>query len=103
MPEERLDALPVGLSEAEKDDLEKMIAEFRRQRRLDSDADAGATLQAQLDIITQRLADLTEMLLNIDGRMITLLEVIRLSHQKSELLSQRLDTVITAFKKGHAI
>jgi hypothetical protein len=80
-----------------------MIAEFRRQRRLDSDTDAGATLQAQLDIVTQRLADLTEMLLNIDGRVTTLVEVIRLSHQKSELLSQRLDTVITALKKGHAI
>lgn len=98
-----LDALPVGLSEAEKDDLEKMIGEFRRQSRTDLQAEPKAPLQAQLDSITHRLADLTEMLLTIDRRMAPLAEVIRLSHQKSELLSQRLDAVIAALKKGQML
>ena len=103
MPQQPLDGLPDGLSEAEKDDLEKMIAEFRRQRRQDPFADAGDPPQAQLDSITRRLADLTEMFLNIDHRMAHLVGVIRLSHQKSEILSQRLDAVIAALKKGHML
>ena len=98
-----LDALPIGLSEAEKDDLEKMIGEFRRQSSTDSQSEAKAPLQAQLDSITRRLADLTEMLLTIDRRMAPLAEVIRLSHHKSELLSQRLDAVIAALKKGQVL
>ena len=103
MPPHSLDAFPVGLSEAEKEDLEKMIGEFRRQSHTDSHAEAKAPLQAQLDSITQRLADLTEMLLTIDRRMDPLAEVIRLSHQKSELLNQRLDAVIAALKKGQKL
>jgi hypothetical protein len=35
--------------------------------------------------------------------MAPLVEIIRLSHQKSELLSQRLDAVIAALKKGRMI
>ena len=103
MPPHSLDAFPIGLSEAEKEDLEKMIGEFRQQRRTDSHAEAKAPFQAQLDSITQRLADLTEMLLTIDRQLAPLAEVIRLSHQKSEILSQRLDAVIAALKKGHML
>lgn len=100
MPQQKADAFTVGLSEAEKHDLEKMIGEFRRDRQGDPLAAARVPIQDQMDSLTQRLADLTEMLLNIDRRMTPLMEVIRLSHQKSELLNQRLDAVIAALKKG---
>ena len=103
MSQQRLDEFPVGLSEAEKEDLEKMIGDFRRQSRAASHAEEREPLQSQLDSITQRLADLTEMFLNIDRRMAPLAEVIRLSHQKSELLSRRLDAVISALKKGQML
>lgn len=103
MSQQKLDTLPIGLSEAEKDDLETMIGEFRRQRRINPATEANEPLQAQLDSITQRIADLTETVLKIDRRMAPLVEINHLSHRKSELLNERLDAVIVALKKGNVL
>jgi len=103
MPQAQRDAFTTGLSEAEKDDLEKMIGAFRRQGRPDPATVAREPLQDQLDRINRRLADLTEMILRIDRRLEPLVEVIRLSHQKSDLLNRRLDAVIDALKKGRLL
>jgi hypothetical protein len=103
MSQQPLDSLPVGLTEAEKEDLEEMIVAFRRDNPTEGPEADRESLQSQLDDIVSKLADLTEMILNIDRRLAPLAEVIRLSHQKSELLSQRLDTVIAALKKGHML
>lgn len=99
MSQHKVDSFPVGLSRAEKDDLEKMIGEFRRKSPLDAPAEKRKPIQSQLDSITRRLAELTEKVLRIDRQMTPLVELHRLSHQKSELLSQRLDDVIAALKK----
>ena len=77
-----------------------MIGEFRRQSNVDPATDEREPLQEQLDRINRQLADLSEMFLRIDRRLKPLVEVIRLSHQKSELLNRRLDAVIDALKKG---
>ena len=103
MPQMNLDSLVVGLSEAEKDDLERMISEFRCQDLSDPDEGIDNPLKAQLDSTTQKLNQLTKMVLKIDRQMAALVEVIGLSHQKSELLNQRLDAVIAALKKGHKL
>lgn len=103
MSQQKIDEFSIGLSEAEKHDLEKMIDEFRQHRPVNALAAPRAPIEDKVDRIAQRLADLTEMLLNIDRRMAPLVEVIRLSHQKSELLNQRLDAVIVALKKGHML
>ena len=89
MSQQKIDALDVGLSEAEKDDLEKMIGDFHRDRPRDAPGEAGESIQAQLDSLSRRLADLVD--------------IMRLSHQKSELLNQRLDAVIAALKKGRML
>ena len=103
MSQQKGDTFPVGLSEAEKNDLEKMISEFRRYRPNEAGREAGEPIQSQLDSLARKLADLTEMVLTTDRQMATLMEVIRLSHQKSELLNQRLDAVIAALKKGRIL
>ena len=103
MSQQPLDSLPVGLTEAEKEDLEEMIVAFRRHNHTEGPEADREPLQVQLDDIVSKLADLTEMILNIDRRLAPLAEVIRLSHHKSELLSQRLDTVIAALKKGYML
>jgi prophage DNA circulation protein len=103
MSHQKVDSFTVGLSEAEKDDLEKMLGEFRREPPMDVASAEEASVQSQLDRITRRLADLTEKVLHLDRQMAPLMEIIRLSHQKSELLSQRLDAVIAALKKGRMI
>ena len=103
MPQQKIDTLDVGLSEAEKDDLTKLIGEFHRNRPEETLGESREPIQAQMDKITRRLADLGEMVLTIDRHMATLDEVMRLSHQKSELLNQRLDAVIAALKKGRML
>lgn len=100
MPQQKDDLFTPGLSKAEKQDLEKMIGEFRRPRPVDARGESREPIQTQLDSITRRLADLTEMVLTIDRQIVPLMEIIRLSHQKSELLAQRLEAVIAALKKG---
>ena len=101
MSQQPLDDLPIGLTESEKEDLEAMIAAFRRHNQTDIPEASRQPFQAQLDDMVSKLADLTEMILNIDRRLSPIAEVMRLSHHKSELLSQRLDAVIAALKKGH--
>ncbi|MEE4112737.1 MAG: hypothetical protein V2I40_07975 [Desulfobacteraceae bacterium] len=103
MSHQKIDALPADLSEAEKGDLEKMIGEFRHNRLQDASGEAREPLQAQVDRLIHRLADLSEWVLATDRQMAAMAEVMRLSHQKSELLNQRLDTVIAALKKGRMI
>jgi len=103
MSQQEIDALDPGLSEAEKNDLDKMIGEFRRDRSPDAPGDAREPIQVQVDRLTRRLADLSEWILTTDRRMAALVEVIRLSHQKSELVNQRLDAVISALKKGRML
>jgi len=103
MPQQKGDAFPVGLSEAERDDLEKMIAEFRRNGTEDTLGEAGEPIQDHVDRLTRNVTDLTRMVSTIDRQMASLVEVIRLSHQKSELLNQRLDDVIVALKKGRML
>ena len=100
MSQKKIDAFTVGLSKAEKQDLQKMTGEFRRQRPADDLTEAREPIQTQLDSLTRRMADLTEMVLTIDRQLAPLAAVVRLSHQKSELLNQRLDAVIAALKKG---
>lgn len=103
MPQRPLDDLPVGLTEAEKKDLEEMIVAFRRHNHTDQPEADRQPLQGQSDDYESQLADLTEMILSFDRRLSSLVEVMRLSQEKSELLTQRLDAVIAALKKGHLL
>ncbi|WP_155320191.1 hypothetical protein [Desulfosarcina alkanivorans] len=100
MSQKNADTFTVGLSEAEKQDLEEMIGDFRRKSAGGDLPEETTPTRTQLDSIARKLADLSEMVLRMDRQMAPLVEVIRLSHQKSELLSQRLDAVIAALKKG---
>ena len=103
MPQSQRDPFAIGLSEAEKDDLEKMLAEFRKRDRPAAVDEDRSPLPDQLDHLHRKLADLTEMVLHLDRRLEPLADIMRLSHQKSELLNSRLDAVIDALKKGRQL
>ncbi|BBO79254.1 hypothetical protein DSCW_66710 [Desulfosarcina widdelii] len=102
MPQPESDAFSMEISAAEKDDLEKMIGAFRRQRPPALETSSKEPFQDQLDRINQKLDDLTNMILHIDRRMEPLAKVVRLSQQKTQLLNRRLDAVIEALKKKDA-
>ncbi len=93
-----------GLSKAEKDDLEKMIGQFRDEQKKTRDEPADLeTLKKQIEAINKRLAYLTNMFLTLDKRMEPLYETIRLTCQKSDILNQRINAIIDALRNGEEI
>ncbi|MGA6924739.1 MAG: hypothetical protein WBY88_03595 [Desulfosarcina sp.] len=100
MSHNRTDKPTAGLSEAQKRNSE--IDAINPHRTVTPSATTQTPIQIQLDSITQRLADLTEIVLRLDRQISPLVEIVRLSHRKSELLNQRLESVIDALKKGCA-
>jgi hypothetical protein len=99
MPQPESDTFSMEISAAEKDDLEKMIGAFRRQRPQVPENRPKEPFQDQLDRLHKKLADLTDRIAYIDRRMEPLVEVVRLSQQKTEMLNRRLDAVIEALKE----
>ena len=71
-----------------------MITAFRSQASSEPVADPEA--QQQIDDMAERIAQLGEMVLKFDERLNALVEILRLSHQKSELIKETIDTLIAS-------
>ena len=95
--------LNIGLSEEEKNDLEEMIGQFQKERTRIQPAADFETIQKQIDTINQRLANLSNMFLNLDRRIKPLYETIRLTYQKSEVLNQRINALIDSIRMGEPL
>ena len=93
----------IGLSEDEKYDLETMIGEFQKERTPVNPNHDIETIQNQIDLINKRLAFLTTMFLTIDRRMKPLYETICLTFEKSEILNQRINTIIDSIRSGEPL
>ena len=93
----------IGLSDEEKNDLEEMIGEFQKERSESRPTGDLETIQQQIDTINQRLANLSNMFLNLDRRIKPLYETIRLTYQKSEILNQRINTLIDSIRMGEPL
>lgn len=89
-----------GLSEEEKHDLEEMIIDFQKQRSLEVPPNDMAALRQQIDTINNRLEYLTNTLLTLDRRIKPLYETIRLTHQKTEILNHRINSLIKSIRTG---
>lgn len=102
MADETRTKLDVGLSEAEKDDLEKLIKVFKKEQPYTMPA-LGATIediQKQVIAMGEHIALLSEMLLKLDMRIDSLYRIIRLSHQKSERMNERIDAIFKRAESG---
>ena len=79
-----------SLSDEEKDDLDRMIKDFNRKRStlLESPDDEN-----QLKIMKDRFEQLGDVILKINDRVDSLYEILRLMHQKSEILNARIDEI----------
>jgi hypothetical protein len=100
MVDETQTELNVGLSEEEKDDLEKLIKTLKSEQ---SPATSGATLedvQKQVISMGEHIAQLSEMLLKFDMRIKSIYKIIRLFHKKSETMNERIDAIIRYVKRG---
>ena len=95
--------MDIGLSEDEKNDLEQMIRDFQKERSSGEPAHDIASLNKQIETINDRIAYLTNMFLTIDRQIKPLFESIRLTYQKSELLNQRINTLINSIRTGEPL
>ena len=95
--------LNAGLSDEEKHDLEQMIIDFQKERAADDLPHDSVSLQQQIDTLNDRLTYLTQMVLTLDRRIKPLYEAIRLTYQKSEILNQRINTLINSIRTGEPL
>ena len=89
-----------GLSDEEKNDLEEMIGQFQEARARNEPVNDFESIQLQIDAMNQRLEQLSNLFLKLDRRIQPLYETIRLTYQKSEVLNQRINTLIDSIRMG---
>lgn len=79
-----------SLSDEEKDDLDRMIKDFNRERStlMESPDDEN-----QLKVMKDRFEQLGDVILKINDRVDSLYEIMRLMHQKSEILNAQIDEI----------
>ena len=97
MSEETNGDLSLGLSPEEKADLEELIVASR------SDSAKQLTdkqVLLEMDVLKGRVGHLAGRLLELDKRLDRLFEIVRLSHEKSELLCSRIEEAFPVPEKG---
>lgn len=88
----------IGLSPGEKSDLEKLIGEFSAGQNRGASGSSVEEIQKQLAATKRLLARHGEMLMKFDSRMKAFYEIICLTHEKSEIMNERINTVIETIK-----
>jgi hypothetical protein len=79
-----------SLSDEEKDDLDQMIKDFNRERNTLMETSGD---EDQLKAMKDRFEQLGDVILKINDRVDSLYEIMRLMHQKSEILNARIDEI----------
>lgn len=98
MTEKVLEEITVGLSDAEKDDLEEMIKTFRKKQSAAPETLTSEDVQQQILSISENLAQYGDILLKFDSKLKLLYGILRLSDQKNRIMNHRMDAVIELLK-----
>lgn len=98
MNDEHQTEIIVGLSDGEKKDLEKLITEFREKESLAPPDPSAEDVHNQIKSISTELAQFGDVLLNFDTKMKSFYKILLLSYKKSEIMNQRIDTIIEIMK-----
>ena len=98
MTKKVLEEITVGLSDAEKDDLEEMIKAFRKKQSSAPGTPVSEDEQKQILSIGENLAQYGDILLKFDSKLKLLYGILRLSDQKNRIMNQRIDAVIEVLK-----
>ena len=100
MTEEFETEIVIGLSDEEKDDLEKMIKAFRKEQFDEPSVSAIKDVSKQIQSTRANLAKFGDMLLKFDAKIKSFYEIIYLCCKKDKILNQRIDAIIEIIK-GH--
>jgi hypothetical protein len=98
MTDKVLEEITVGLSDAEKDDLEEMIKAFRKKQSAAPETLPSEDIQKQILTTSENLAQYGDILLKFDTKLKLLYGILRLSDQKNRIMNQRIDAVIELLK-----
>lgn len=98
MTDKVLEEITVGLSDAEKDDLEEMIKAFRKMQSAAPETLSPEDIQKQILSTSENLAQYGDILLKFDTKLKLLYGILRLSDQKNKIMNQRIDAVIELLK-----
>ncbi len=82
-----------SLSDEEKNDLDRMIKDFNQKRNEQLDCTDIEIVDHQLKAMQERFEQLSAVILKINDRMDSLYEILRLMHQKTEILDARLNNL----------
>ena len=82
-----------SLSDEEKNDLDRMIRDFNQKRNTQIDQTHIDIVDQQLNAMQDRFEQLSDVILKINDRVDSLYEILRLMHQKSEILDARINAL----------
>ena len=98
MTDKVLEEITIGLSDAEKNDLEEMIKAFKEKQPGEPETPASEDIQKQIMSLTENLAQYGDILLKFDSKLKLLYGILRLSDQKNRILDQRIKAAIELLK-----
>jgi len=98
MTEKVLEEITVGLSDAEKDDLEEMIKAYRNKQSAAPETLASEDVQKQILSVSENLAQYGDILLKFDTKLKLLYGILSLSDQKNRIMNQRIDAILELLK-----
>jgi hypothetical protein len=99
MNDKVLEEITVGLSDAEKNDLEKMIKAFREKQPSAPETSVQDNDHKQMLSMGETLAHFGDVLLKFDTKIKLLRGILSLSDKKNRIMNQRIDAVIELLKE----
>ena len=99
MNDKALEEITIGLSEAEKNDLENMIKAFRKQQASAPANSVPDEEHKNLESMSENLAQFGDILLKFDTKIKLLHKILSLSDKKNHIMNQRIDAIIEMLKE----
>ena len=90
--------LNIGLAEEERKDLENLIGVLRDEEFSLSPNEATEDLQKQVTFLKEKITRMSVVLLDLDKKMHSLYEIVRLFYRKTEVMNERINDVIKLVK-----
>ena len=99
MGDKNSNGFDTGFSDEEKEDLDQLIGAFNENRKALVTEPADEKLMLQMEAIVDRFSQLGEIVSKTNKRLDSFYEIIQLMYQKSEIMNDRINTIIRTIEK----
>lgn len=99
MNDKVVEDITLGLSDAEKNDLEKMIKAFREKQSAAPETSVSGDAHNQMLSMEKSFARYGDILLKFDTKIKLLHQILSLFDKKNTIMNQRIDAVIEFLKE----